>query len=637
MQTASSPATAISGEVKKLNAGSSANPLVISARPGTYEAFSSIVGGYGLMAGYCQAPLSAPPCTPGLDDIVTLSLSSCWFAGVAPNRSVNCGLSVPLTRNLATVVVFRYPTVTALADVSAKAKRLEPDTTRVIQRAGNFPSELTPDVWTTTNGTRKFLLGGNPSWLCDDHSGAPATGPIWMANTDCQNVLIPQILQLVGAYNGKGGSIIYKDPTKFPIPARTWNFSYDGAFGYGIVAGTDPTKSTIYFLRNNEHQNSEGVGPHGENYSYPGTIYPDVTMDPPGYVDSNGQQKHCASSPKNGWEHCWISFADFISLASAPYDMQTGALGPITDLGPVLWPATGYIFGPNGQPAYMRDQNGNPICKKDPQGNCVKDAQGQIVYLHQATGFGFYGVSMFADQNYLYGITSNTTNLEPGRPWGGCYTIARAPKSNPSVTNWRWYLNGRWESPTLPTGYTEEKQLAKARWLKETAGKATCLFQNDRDWHSGELMLNIAKVRGTSWYIGVHERNRTVTYDECLSYYDAATCRQYDGKVKVQETALRYTQDLVHWSDEQVIDAGANPADPTSAWGWNKYDSPVLFDSKWGNSQEIDANDFYVLGKQVFTKVPGNPNTGAGDSYQIWSAHLKIKNGPWGPNPPTQP
>mgnify|MGYP000883687981 CR=1 FL=1 len=237
----------------------------------------------------------------------------------------------------------------------------------------------------------------------------------------------------------------------------------------------------------------------------------------------------------------------------------------------------------------------------------------------------------------MYVFTSNTSSLEPGRPWGGCYTVARALKSDPRPGRWSWYYNGTWNSHTLPTGFKGKRLLAKSKWLALTSGRASCLFSGEHDLGSNEQDLNIAKVRGTSWHIGVHERTRVIDDAECPTFYSASVCQQYSGRVQIAETAVRYSQDLAHWSSEQVIDAGANPNDPTQGWGWQKMGSgPVAYDSKFSTSREIDADDFFILGKQVFVAL-GDPMHTVGNSYKIWSAHLRITNGPWGPNPPKLP
>jgi hypothetical protein len=150
--------------------------------------------------------------------------------------------------------------------------------------------------------------------------------------------------------------------------------------------------------------------------------------------------------------------------------------------------------------------------------------------------------------------------------------------------------------------------------------------------------MTVAKVRGTTWYLGLQERARPLSESECVAtgYWTASACHDKAGNTWIEEVTVQYSRDLVQWSAPQVIDSGHHPTDPAASWGWDKLGSqPQLFDRNITTNHAIDANDFYVFGRQVFTVPPENPDVGAGDSYQLWSAHLKITNGPWGPNPPT--
>lgn len=242
----------------------------------------------------------------------------------------------------------------------------------------------------------------------------------------------------------------------------------------------------------------------------------------------------CSSGYVNGvYQHCGAALTSYANLGWANYNPSTGwNKEDWHDEGPVLWPPT---------PLLYRNLDGT----RGPAG-------------------GPYHTTTFqGNDGYMYAYTISQIGTENNHDQ--CNVIARAPVSgNLMPGTWKYYYNGNFSSDALPTGFTKERI---NDFYSTPAGPATCILPNTAN--VAHLYFNVAKIKNTPFYIGVEESlpNRTSW-----------------------RMGVRISTDLVNWSDIQVLSTAAN-------WGsGQKFSYPIFYNKEGNSSNEIDANEFYILG-----------------------------------------
>jgi hypothetical protein len=252
------------------------------------------------------------------------------------------------------------------------------------------------------------------------------------------------------------------------------------------------------------------------------------------------------------FKHCWESFAQFISLAWAPYDDSEGwtSTTPMNDLGPIIWPSKGY----------------RQIWNSD-----------KLVAHHN----GFYEPKLFQDGAYLYVTFKNGNDLDMATgQQAACISIARAPVNSQGVPgSWNNLYKGKFETPSLPPGFTKENIAAFYNSTFET--RADCVFKDSISQISESINFNIAKLEGTDLFIGAEER-----------VYNGGATRQW-------QMGIRISRDLINWSPLQVLSTG------DCVWGCGEYAYPTFLNAQGDSNYKIDHRDFYILGKHAMVTEGG--------------------------------
>jgi hypothetical protein len=123
-------------------------------------------------------------------------------------------------------------------------------------------------------------------------------------------------------------------------------------------------------------------------------------------------------------------------------------------------------------------------------------------------------------------------------------------------------------SPSLPAGFTKERLLD---FLSVKGPMSTDLMGDEGNNAYGNLRFAVARVRNTDYFVGVE------------SYIDYKDGHKH-------KTALRYSKDLLHWTDRaRIIDA-------TRDFLSSQMNYPIFLSSDGWSNSVVDSNDFYVLG-----------------------------------------
>lgn len=272
----------------------------------------------------------------------------------------------------------------------------------------------------------------------------------------------------------------------------------------------------------------------------------------------------CPSSSENDWER----YNGFVCASWVPNVQSTnwGQQYFDNDIGPIVWPATGYL-----QPNNVK-------------WTCGARHPSSIIY-------NGYIYVFFLDCG-SYGGQNQPPFYPPyeGEGRQGGIKVARVPISdalNPGAyTVFYRDPNGveTW-NPSLPAGFTKETM---ASFLNVPGPKSTDIMDMPPNL-SGPQRFCVAAVRNTGYFIGVE------TYQDETDINPVTNFARW-------KVALRYSSDLVHWTTRQRI--------VTTADDWSIFNlsyAALLGSDGWSNNV-VDANDFYVVGSPTnmsswFSKV----------------------------------
>ena len=266
-------------------------------------------------------------------------------------------------------------------------------------------------------------------------------------------------------------------------PSKPWIYNYNGVYSAYVKdeLGSNPV---LFGAVHGEDKNEIVNGTRVQN-----------TVDTNFSVNPNFNVANCASGYTGSvYNDCWDAYNAFISLATIPYNTATtwGRI-PWTNLGPMVWPSTGYTK-PDGSKA----SDGVRV----PTFFASNDGYLYVYYLDNSiAGGGLYGIK-----------------------------VARALISDlPTKGQFAFYsyVNGSFNQPTLPTGFSN----ASIASFYSTKGPQTLsLFDTSV---TTPISFAVAAVAGTSDYIGV------------LQYLDSNN---------ILRVALTTSSDLVHWSSPITVE-----------------------------------------------------------------------------------
>jgi len=256
----------------------------------------------------------------------------------------------------------------------------------------------------------------------------------------------------------------------------------------------------------------------------------------------------------------WERYNSFVCAAWIPNSRSTnwGQQRFPNDMGPIVWPSTGYL-----------QANGEKF-------TCGVNTPSSIQY----DGY----VYVFFHDDGQYGAAGSPPFYPPpeeeGRHEG--IKVARAPIAD-ALTPRAWQVFYRdpagvesWHA-SLPEGFTKENI---ARFWNVPGPRSTDIMGDEGNNLYGEIRFSVARVRDADYFIGV---------ESYTDYSDPAVGPDGHPAIRVRK-ALRYSRDLVHWSDRKLI------IETAGDWTLSNLNYPVLLSSDGWSNNLIDSTDFYVVG-----------------------------------------
>jgi hypothetical protein len=313
-------------------------------------------------------------------------------------------------------------------------------------------------------------------------------------------------------------------------PVDNWKRNYHGI--YSAASFTHPVAGPVSLgFLHGENKNVVSGNSHYQN-----TIQPNLPIngaDPDSY--SGGSPYH------EGWE----AYNGIISAAWIPNTLWTnwGQQFFKNELGPIAWPATGYITK-NGIKCTTGLRHPSSL---------IADDYIYVFYLES----GAYGSNIPDEEGRHAGIKVVRAPLKDALDPHSYQAYYRSSDSDST---------GTWNT-SLPEGFTKENMLS---YVAVKGPKATDIMGN-RLGTSQEIRFSAAKVRYTDYFMGVEQ------------YIDLADHQKY-------KVALRFSQDLVNWTDRMSIVYTAD------SWDQSQMNYPIFLDKDGWTNTEVDIDDFYILG-----------------------------------------
>jgi len=377
------------------------------------------------------------------------------------------------------------------------------------------------------------------------------------------------------------------------VPARSeWFRNYDG------VMGAAPLGGALLLVRHGEHKN-ELCWANGNLYQ--------------GLINADVDARSCFSGAHNGtFSDCQPAYNAFVTGASVPFTAAAcfglGALGNAStaDLGPLAWPAAGYLNATGGKASYGVRQ---------PSALAAWDGAAVLLYIDN--GFSTADV------------------------W-----VARAPPGAPLLAaSFAAFDHAAraWRLPTLPASFDARDVMASLR-APSPAGAAGsggapafALAPAAGAVHAAAARLTVGGAP-SGLHLVVYD---IVNYTQCFGGSSPANLTTRVGERVVRDIAarrrggtaaaaaaaagdcvppwrlmLRVTADFVSFSEPAEIAAFASPG-----FGAAPLAYPSLLSLDGARTDEVDAAGFYVLGTCA---QPGAP---CGSTYgpQVTAARVIVR------------
>lgn len=320
-----------------------------------------------------------------------------------------------------------------------------------------------------------------------------------------------KLLTTGGIYNNGSPTGIVSDADNFPY----WRRNYYGPFNTFTVKNKSGKEYLIGIMHGENKNERLKVG--SNIVEYKNTVFPSSRVYQSSEFD--GEDANGVYHESSG------TYFSFSGITVAPTDINDGADLQSGDKGPVIWPSGGYL-----------DERGEQASQ------------------------GARHSSGFATDEYLYIYYLDTTKngYEAGRYPG--LKVARSPiTSLGEPGSFRNYFAGKWEEKSLPDNFDKNDR----SMFSKKGGRGSVILTGS------SIRFSVAKVKGTSYYIGVEET--------------------FTGKGL--EIMLRASTDLANWGDPVTIKNAQ-----TSKYLDGELHYPIFYNKDFTSCVEIDKDEFYVGG-----------------------------------------
>jgi len=394
---------------------------------------------------------------------------------------------------------------------------------------GQRDAEITP--WSLEN----HALGGDYLYLVTTYDTYMCSSPYNIFSLSQETRI-----DTSGSCKKRQSSTVTPENSSTNATTPLWSRDYYGAFSGQLVPVTGGIK--IYTINHGELLNNN-------------------------YFSSTS----CVQAPNIGYGTfpCTAAYSDksynaFVGMSSFDWTLANyQSNNSFTDLGPIVWPANGYV------------DNGG-----------------------KATDLGILHPTSIIKDSYLYVFFRDTSqNTVDGRTAG--LKVARAPITGDGIDphSFKTYFNGDFADSALPSGFDQSHIM---NYFSQKGGRSSALFENDTSaGHPPDVYsFSVAKLTDTNLYLGVAQ-----------DLYVGIT--------------LRLSDDLVNWSQQTTVPGTAFDYF-TDGGTPNFIKQPLMYprlaNANGDTDNEIDPNDFYIIG----TTKAANPFNTSTTANIVDQLHLKL-------------
>lgn len=409
----------------------------------------------------------------------------------------------------------------------------------------SYPSEIAPIVVAEDENIRHYLLSSAWTWRCKSKENL-LVDPVQMDDEECSVVTRSEHLDSID----KTGAWFLEQTLPFTLD-NYWKRTYNGALRAHVV-GVGPDRKVIGIM-------------HGENQNYgnDGEYAPECDTAPTCVRTNVGDVSVALAAPAAGYQGMtylpsWASFRAFANLGYVPFAGGWSSTQSFIDLGPVIWPDHLYVTATGG-------------------------------------GGGPYHPTSFVNDNSFFAYYLDVPST-PSIPQ--CIAAARAPLAPGTLPGPLLVYNETttptYSNPSLPTGFNVDPN---SNFFSHLGGASTCLIKDGKI----ALYFNVARLRGTPYFISAHHRTHSYTAAELAE----------DGLEGIgwhEQIVLRLSTDPGNWdlAPAYLVEDRYVPGS-TLPWGNLKFTYPIFYDKEGLTNDEVDPDDFYLVGNNPL----GNAYTSA--------------------------
>jgi hypothetical protein len=315
---------------------------------------------------------------------------------------------------------------------------------------------------------------------------------------------------------------------------QNWKRNYHAIYSANYFVHPAEGPVSIGFLHGENKNQVVGDINSSRSPRYQNTIQQNVRINPADHNTYSGGVPFIEG---------WNAYNAIISAAWIPNNKGTnwGQDFFRNELGPIVWPSTGYITR-NGIKCTSGLKHPSSIIHNG------------YIYVFFADG-GVFGANIPAEEGRREGVKVVRVKTENALNPAAYEVYYKSPDG---LDSWL---------PSLPDGFTKENMLD---YVAVKGPKSTDLM-DDKRGISQEVRFSVAKVINTDYFAGVEQ------------YIDIADNRKF-------KVAIRLSKDLIHWSDRVLQVAEAN------SWENTEMNYPIFLNKNGWTNTEIDLEDFYILG-----------------------------------------
>lgn len=398
---------------------------------------------------------------------------------------------------------FLHDTVTKGAALSAAASTLRQGYGRPLK--GNLRLRITnPDAPTidpkvrgcefppnvvTAGGRRFVFMSGGMSYVYEVDPGMHIL-------REPQRITASEQVYSIGGFDYELRRGLRPLTTEYRREDFYWKKTYCGTFNVDVMPADASHGEWVFSINHNENKNERFRFPFGTFY-----VHNSINLNDPAGPDTSS-----GSTPGAGYRDYQPGYFGFVSMSYAPLTAETryGMILNKHDMGPVLWPWTGFLT-PDGKAKNPRYQNPHP----HPSSLIAEDPKDGKKYI------------------YVFQIESST-NPDAER----MIMAARAPVAARAMPG--AFLNlykGEYTEPSLPANMKEDIAVL----LTRPGGRCDPIHPS-LDGSQGRVnRFFAARLKRSGLFLSIE------------SYSGG------EGENRYMESALRLSEDLRTWTDRFVL------------------------------------------------------------------------------------